>query len=78
MTDFEAKRLSLVEMLGDLHTTLIRLFPAGGPITWRCENSHNETGTVMQHVGRGRIRVVDGLAGFSSTITIDDIVRATP
>lgn len=77
MTDFETKRQELAEHAHVLQQHLIRLFPAGGPITWRSENSFNETGTVIQHFS-GRIRVVDDRGNFFSVITVDDIVRATP
>lgn len=78
MADFQDKRREVEEHMDALHALIIRLFPMGGPISWRCENSHNEDGTVISHLGNGCIRVVDDRAQFYVTITAADIVRATP
>lgn len=76
--DFETKR-KLVADTHDEFILLIReLFPIGGAITWRTENSFNRSGVVISHRERGLTGVQEDRSGFFATVSPADIIRATP
>lgn len=74
--EFEEKRAHLAWQHNELMDAMRTMFPVGAPITWRLANSFNETGLVVGHDSRVRVR--DDRHGFHTSIGLDDILRATP
>lgn len=76
--DFEAKRKLIVETNDELVLLSREFFPIGGAITWRTENSFNCSGVVTAHRVNGVFGVQEDRSGFFASITLADIMRATP